>query len=119
MTRTIKFRGKRVDGKGWAEGCFISYWIPDGERYVGIMGWKGDHFEVHPETVGQFTGLTDKDGKEIFEGDEVNNMVVWGAVISGYITYNTLRHYWHVGAFPLSANIDFSESQVIGNIHDK
>jgi len=63
--RTIKFRGLRVDGKGWVYG---HYYDDEIQSFI-ISGINT--YEVIPESVGQFTGLIDIEGKEIYEGDYV------------------------------------------------
>jgi hypothetical protein len=119
--RTIKFRGKRVDGKGWAFGYYrVAYWVDEKDQLQethliddGKSSWK-----VDPATVGQFTGLLDKNGKEIYEWDKVKSRHGYYVMMYslGNLGYALSRDGVIADSFPVYSTDVF---EVVGNIHDK
>lgn len=107
MNREILFRGKRVDNDEWTEGYLFKNW----NRAFLLWGMTGDipnMVEVKPETVGEFTGLTDKNGNKIFEGD-----IIYNGVFKAQVELMSGR-FSPFGSDTFFAN----ECEVIGNIYD-
>ena len=113
MMRDILFKGKRVDNGEWTEGYFFKTW----DKVFLLWGMTGDcpnMEEVVPETVGQFTGLCDKNGKKIFEGDIVESP----NGTQGFIEWQNAECAFLVNIGDDWQTMDDCPYEVIGNIYD-
>lgn len=136
--REILFRGKRTDNGEWVYGYYIKatcHWHSYGVHEDWIAtdtiqngGWcnvRGKH-AVAPETVGQYTGLTDKNGKKIFEGDILDTDIERPYLIvefrDGCFMFNCNdggEDYYDI-MLPIckEPHNEYKYGEVIGNIHD-
>jgi uncharacterized phage protein (TIGR01671 family) len=120
--REIKFRGKRLDNGEWIEGDLLrmnDHWFifPD-PAPEGI-----DKYEVDPATVGEYTGLKDRNGKEVYEGDVIKipetdfNAEIIGRVLFDDDAYYIIPlrggHLWG-----LHWSLRKHDAKIIGNLHD-
>ena len=115
--RTILFRGKS-ENYGWIEGFYLKN--HEGECFIQNIDIHGyAKIEVDTATVGQFTGLTDKNGVNIFEGDIIN-CIDHNGTLRREIVFNKLDYFafgWSTQSVSTHIGIGW-EMEVIGNIHD-
>ena len=130
--REILFHGKRADNGEWIEGFYtqkMNPYTPNGlpiKHFILDLAPFGA--DVIPETIGQYTGLTDKNGKKIFEGDicrfKYLNDVHVGEIVFNVTTASFVMRYQSiVGVYGEKATHKMLLSacdniEVIGNIHD-
>lgn len=116
--REILFRGKRIDSGEWVEGFYVRLgskfdYILTGKLLIFGHNLAYEDYLAIPETVGQYTGLVDKNGVKIFEGDIVQN--VDGVYVVKYC--ESLTRFALVRDSMISGR-PVSSGTVIGNIHD-
>lgn len=127
--REILFRGKRIDNGKWVEGLLWKKKYDTPKLFMSYFPNKDDDEDVvviDPETVGQYTGLKDKNGKKIFEGDiiAIDEDSIYYHTASGPV--RTYKGMWVSFYLPDAHGRDCydelyrinSEREVIGNIHD-
>jgi len=120
------YRGRRLDNGEWVYGGLIKP-LNSPRRYIGyieLMDEGGEvvivHYdEVDPATVGQSTGLKDKNGKEMYADDRVKFTTISGGIGIGVVEYGEYLYFCRMKTGAIYEFAEFESVEVIGNIHNK
>jgi hypothetical protein len=114
--RQILFKAQRADGIGLVEWYYRCINVVQGKKHL-ISDWFGNDIEVIPETVCQYTGLNDKNGKRIFENDthldEENDLFKVIQMECGRYALKMISNNY------VCEFIDWDKIEIHGNVHDK
>ena len=143
MTRPIKFRAKHINGH-WVYGYYIQYpneftgflkpCIAESNYNTELERGETVVHCIEESTLGQFTGLHDKNGKEIYEGDivrwthqyycgefiekveqqKINGVIVWADQVGKFMMKDTDNNHWDFKQIQTDRCLD-----IIGNIHEQ
>lgn len=115
--REILFKAKRLDNGEWVEGLLCKGLF---SKFAIEEIGESRRRDIHPETICQFTGLTDKNGEKIFENDIINCKTTLYKLERRVVEWSQKNAMWtmrgEVNAFRMCDDFEY---EVIGNIHDK
>lgn len=128
MNREILFKAKRIDNGEWIEGYYVfcrkhHYILPILTETIGYDERENEWIEIAPDTLCQYTGLTDKNDKKIWENDILTRDGYWDIRIEfengAFMVRNAdkVQYINRVTCTPISI-FDINAYEVIGNIFD-